>query len=41
MDGGEDDEDLDAWMRRMIETDGYPALKGNEEFEKPLLRRIG
>lgn len=41
MDGSEDDEDLAAWMSRMIMTDGHPMLKGNQEFEDPFLNRIG
>ncbi len=32
-DGFEDDEDIDAWMERMIRTDGFPLMVGNEEYE--------
>lgn len=33
-DGGETDEDIDAWMERLLRTDGYPLRPGFEEWEK-------
>lgn len=29
-DGHEDDENIDAWMKRMIETDGFPLIAGDD-----------
>jgi hypothetical protein len=40
-DGLEDDEDIDAWMERMLSSDGFPLRKGAELYERPAADRIG
>jgi hypothetical protein len=39
-DGLEDDEDIDAWMERMLSSDGFPLLKDGEPYERPSADRI-
>jgi hypothetical protein len=34
------DQTIDAWVERMLRTDAYPMLVGNEEYEQKRFRRI-
>lgn len=39
-DGLETDENIDAWMERLLRTDAYPLRPGHEEWEKRYATRI-